>query len=193
MKKSILILLIAAGAYCAQSCNPNKSADDSVDQAMEQNEEMSDQEGAEEVFEFDNTEFAVKAAEGSLAEINAAEIAQQKAQDQRVKDFAAMIIEDHTKASEELKSIAENKNIILPNAPGEKHLEKIADLNEATEAEFDKEFMNLMVNDHQKDVDLFEDAAENSEDPEIKAFAAKTLPTLKGHLEEAQTLQDSLE
>jgi putative membrane protein len=191
MKKSTLILFIAAGAYFAQSCNSNnRSADDTVEYAEEQNEEM--QEDAT-LFEFDNSEFAVEAANGGLTEIRASKIAQQKAQNQSVKDFAAMIIEDHTKANEELTSLAANKNITLPNAPGEDKLEQIADLNSETGADFDSEYMDMMVNDHQNDIDLFEDASENSEDAEIRAFADKTLPVLRKHLEEAESIQESLE
>lgn len=191
MKKSILILLIAAGAYVAQSCNPNnRSTDDSVDQAMEQNEERQEDTG---LFEFDDTEFAVEAANGSFAEIRASEIAQQKAQNQRVKDFAAMIIQDHTKANEELKSLAANKNIQLPTAAGEDKQEKIADLNSESGADFDKEYMNMMVSDHRDDIDRFEDAAENSEDAEIRAFAEKTLPALRKHLQEAEAIEDELD
>lgn len=191
MKKSILILCIAAGAYVTQSCNPNnRSTDDSVDQAMEQNEDMQED---TDLFEFDHSEFAVEAANGGLAEVSASKVAQQKAQNQRVKDFAAMIIDDHTKANEELKSIAANKNITLPTAPGEDKQEDIADLNSKSGADFDKEYMNMMVSDHRNDIDQFEDAAENSEDPEIRAFAEKNLPVLRRHLKEAEAIEDALD
>jgi len=196
MKKSLLILTIAAGAFSFQSCNSNnKSADDTVEHAMDQNEEMADRQGTTGagLGTDDAAEFAVKAADSGLAEVSAGEIAQQKAQNQSVKDFAAKMIQDHTKANEELKSIAASKNITLPTAPGEDHQERIADLNSHTGADFDKEYMAMMVDDHQKAVDLFEDAAENDEDPELSAFAAKTLPSLKKHLEEAQALEESLE
>lgn len=195
MKKQMLILLFAAGALCIHSCGPanNNSADDSVEEAMDQNEQAMDHQGQAMGVQNDNdTDFAVKAADSGLAEVNASEVAQQKAQDQRVKDFAAMMVQDHTKTNEELKSLAAGKNITLPTAPGEAHLKSIADLNSYSGADFDKEYMDLMVNDHQKAVDLFEDAAENAEDAELKAFAAKTLPALKKHLEQAKAIEESL-
>jgi putative membrane protein len=194
MKKSILILLIAAGAYMVQSCDsPNKGADDTVEHAMDENEEMLDQRGDTANLEGDDTDFAVKAANSGLAEVQAGEIAQQKAQDQRVKDYAKMMVQDHSKANEELKALAASKNITLPTAPGEDHLKSISNLNEKTGAEFDKEYMSMMVNDHQEAVDLFEGAAEDSDDAEIRAFAAQKLPALKKHLEEAQALEESLD
>jgi putative membrane protein len=177
-----------------QSCDSsNKSADDTVEHAMDENEEMLDQRGDNANIEDDDTDFAVTAANSGMAEVKASEVAQQKAQDQRVKDYAAMLVQDHTKANEELKTLAANKNITLPAAPGEEQLQDISDLNEKSGADFDKEYMGMMVDDHQMDVDLFEEAAEDSDDAEIRAFASKTLPTLKKHLEEAKTLEESLD
>src|SRR5690554_4613679 len=194
MKKLILMFLFAAGFLCFQSCGPanTNNADDSVEHAMEQNENRLDNRDATMGNQEDDADFAVKAADSGLAEVNASEVAQEKAQDQRVKDFAAMMIQDHTKANEELKTLAANKNITLPTAPGEPHLKNIADLNSYTGADFDREYMDLMVDDHQKAVSLFEDAAEDAEDAEIRAFAAKTLPSLEKHLEHAKTIRDAL-
>src|SRR5690606_10045374 len=99
--------------------------------------------------EDDDVDFAVKAANSGLKEVRAGEVAQEKAQDQRVKDYAAMMVQDHSKANEELKSLAASKNITLPTAPGEDHLEDISDLNSHSGADFDKEYIGLMVDDHQ--------------------------------------------
>lgn len=196
MKKSLLILLFAAGAFSIQSCDSgsNRSADDSVEHAMDQNENRTGQGSGTGtgIGTNDASDFAVKAADAGLAEVNAGKVAQQKAQDQRVKDFAAMMVEDHSKTNEELKSIAANKNITLPTAPGEDRLENIASLNEYSGADFDKEYIDMMVSEHQKTIDLFEDAAEDNDDPELKAFASKALPGLKAHLEQAEAIQESL-
>lgn len=194
MKKRILVMLFAAGTFAFQSCGPGNTnnADDSVEHAIEQNENRLDNQQGNTGDKEDDAEFAVKAADSGLAEVNASKVAQEKAQDQRVKDFAAMMIGDHTKANEELKALASSKNITLPNAPGEPHVKNVADLNSYTGADFDKEYMDLMVDDHQKAVNLFEDAAEDVEDPDLRAFAAKTLPSLQKHLEHAKTLRDAL-
>lgn len=194
MKKRILVMLFAAGTFAFQSCGPGNTnnADDSVEHAIEQNENRLDNQQGNTGDKEDDAEFAVKAADSGLAEVNASKVAQEKAQDQRVKDFAAMMIEDHTKANEELKALASSKNITLPTAPGEPHVKNVADLNSYTGADFDKEYMDLMVDDHQKAVNLFEDAAEDVEDPDLRAFAAKTLPSLQKHLEHAKTLRDAL-
>src|SRR5690606_32585102 len=99
MKKSMLMLICAAGAFCIQGCDSgtNRSADDSVEHAMDQNEERMDNARDGVGLQDNASDFAVKAADAGLAEINAGEIAQEKAQDQRVKDFAAMMVQEHTK------------------------------------------------------------------------------------------------
>lgn len=190
----MLILFFAAGTFCIQSCGPGNTdtANDAVEQAMDQNEEAMDHEGSMGVHEDDDTEFAVKAASGGLTQVKAGEVAQQKAKDQRVRDFAAKMVQDHTKVNEELRAIAANKNITLPAAPGEDELEDIGDLNSYTGIDFDKHFMNMMVDEHQDAIDLFEDAAEDAEDADLKAFASNALSSLRMHLEEAKILKDAL-
>lgn len=188
MKKISLLFLLSLGVWTFQACDTKKN--DTTEQAEEANDEKEDQ-GA--ISSEDDAEFAVKAASGGLMEVELARMAQQKAQNKAVKDFAAMMIKDHTKANDELKSLAAQKNITLPSAPGNKHQKHIDDLAKVTGAEFDKEYMDLMVEDHEEDVKLFEEIArDDAEDAAIKAFAAKTVPTLKNHLAEAKRIKDSM-
>ena len=93
------------------------------------------------------------------------------------------MIQDHSKANEELKSIAAKKNIKLPAELDTKHKSKMEELRSKVGAEFDRAYVDTMVEDHQKDVALFEAESQNGNDPEIKAFAAKTLPVLRKHLD----------
>jgi putative membrane protein len=101
------------------------------------------------------------------------------------------MVEDHGKANEELKSIAANKNITLPTTLSNEHQEKIDKLSSLSGADFDEEYMEIMDKDHEKDVKMFEEASKDNDlDPEIKAFAAKTLPTLRMHAEMADSGED---
>lgn len=189
----MLVLIFAAGAFCFQGCGPGNNTKDTVDQAMDQNDEIADNAHNDMgMSDNDDSDFAVKAANSGISEVKASEIAQEKAQNQSVKDFAAKMVQEHTKVNEELKLIAANKNIVLPTAPGEDHLEDIEDLHSYSGADFDREYMDMMVDDHQDAVDLFDDASEDLEDVELKNFAAQNLPVLKQHLEEAQAIQDAL-
>ena len=128
-------------------------------------------------------EFATEAAMGGLAEVEMGRIASTKAANPEVKKFAEMMIQDHSKANEELKSIAAKKNIKLPAELDGKHKSKMEELRSKVGAEFDRAYVDTMVEDHKKDVALFEAESQNGNDPEIKAFAAKTLPVLRKHLD----------
>ena len=103
---------------------------------------------------------------------------------QDVKEFGAMMVADHSKANDELKTLATAKNITLPATLGEDTQEDVNELAKLSGKEFDKKYVSMMVDDHKEDVDAFKKAAEdNNIDPDIKAFAAKTLPTLQQHLD----------
>lgn len=134
--------------------------------------------------------FYTAAAQGGMAEIEAAKLALQKSQNAEVKKFAQMIVTDHTKANAELKTLAEKKNVTLPTDTG-KHKSMLDDLSKLSGAEFDKEYVAGMVKDHEEDVKLFEDNSSNS-DADVKAFAAKALPTLKSHLDMIKGIQNKM-
>ena len=138
----------------------------------------------------DTTSFAVKAASGGLMEVALGNLAQQKGANADVKKFGHQMVTDHGKANAELKTIAASKNITLPTAPLPKHQKHIEHLGSLSGAEFDKHYMTMMVEDHKEDVSLFQTTAnDNSQEAELKAFAQKTLPVLKSHLQMAQQTQ----
>lgn len=132
-------------------------------------------------------DFMKTAAQGGMAEVEMGKLAAQKATDPEVKKFGQMMVEDHTKANEELKALAAKKNVTLPTDLGS-HQSDLDDLKKASGADFDKTYVKLMVNDHEKDVSEFQTQADKSTDADVKAFATKTVPTLKKHLETIQTI-----
>jgi len=133
-------------------------------------------------------EFISKAAAGGLYEVEAGKLAQAQGKTDRVKSFGAMLEKDHGAANEELKALASSKGALLPSgmpSDKQKRLEKIAKAKD-----FDREFIDEVgVDDHKKDIALFEKASKGADDAEIKAFAAKTLPTLKAHKDHADSLK----
>jgi putative membrane protein len=131
--------------------------------------------------------FWTKAAQGGMAEVELSKAALQKSTNADVKKFAQMMVTDHTKANDELKALATKKSVTLPVDLGS-HKSTLDDLNSKTGADFDKAYVEAMVDDHESSVDLFEDNADNS-DADIKAFTTKTLPTLKSHLEMIKGIQ----
>ena len=131
-------------------------------------------------------EFAEKAAAGGAAEVEGGKAAEQRAASDKVKQFAARMVQDHGKANDELKQIASGKGLQLPSAPPAHEQQEMARMQKLSGAEFDKAYMDHMVKDHRKDVAEFRKQAKSGKDPELKAFAAKTLPTLQEHLKLAE-------
>jgi putative membrane protein len=134
------------------------------------------------------SDFMEDAAQGGMAEVELGKLASQKGADAEVKKFGQMMVTDHTKANNELKTLAASKKMELPKDMGS-HKSEHDKLNGLSGADFDKEYVDGMVSDHETDVAMFEKQANNGTDPEVKAFAAKTLPTLKKHLEAIKAIQ----
>jgi Predicted outer membrane protein len=179
-----VLILFAIGVAACNNTN-RRTADDSVEQAQDVNDTTA-------MVNEKDADFAVKAADAGLAEVELGKLAQEKATDQRIKDFAQMMVNDHQKANDELMAIATRHNITLPPVASEDHVEKQRKLREKSGAEFDKDYMDLMVKDHDKVISLFEDAASDVQNSDLKAFASKTLPALKKHHEAAKAIRDSI-
>jgi putative membrane protein len=142
-----------------------------------------------------NAEFAKKAGAAGLAEVHMGKMGGQKASDAEVKAFAEKMVADHTKANKELATLAKSKGLEVPTEADLMHkgvMEKFE--HQKADADFDHDYMQQMVRDHQATVELFKSAAaEESLDPEVRAWAKKTLPTLQGHLKNAQELEAKLD
>lgn len=132
--------------------------------------------------------FLEKAAESGMAEVTEAKTAQQKGSSDAVKQFAQRMETDHTKANDELKQLAGKKGVTLPTELARKHERAERKLEGKSGADFDKAYAKAEVKDHKDAVKLFEKASK-SKDADIKAFADKTLPTLREHLQAAQDLE----
>ena len=160
-----VVLGLAAAPTFAQGEKTNKNAS---------TKQMSDQ------------TFVTKAAEGGLAEVELGKLAQEKGSSDQVKSFGQRMVTDHSKANDELKTLAQNKNITLPTEIGP-HEKALRDrLSKLSGAAFDRAYMRAMLMDHRKDVNEFRHESTAGKDPDVKSFASKTLPTLEEHLKLAQ-------
>lgn len=139
-----------------------------------------------------NNDFMLKAAQGGIAEVELGRLASTKAQSADVKKFAQTMVQDHTNANTELKSIATKKNMMPPTDTDAEHKTVMTRLQNLSGAEFDRAYMDAMVADHEKTIALFEAGSEIGTDADIKTFAAKTLPKLRTHLEMAQQIQGKI-
>jgi putative membrane protein len=128
-----------------------------------------------------DNEFMMKVAESGMAEVELGQLALKQASSEDVKKFAQRMVDDHSKANEELKSLAASKTVTLPTAASQKHRAMIDRMAKLSGAEFDREYMKHMVKSHESGVALFEKQVQKGTDTETKAWAEKTLPTLREH------------
>lgn len=138
-------------------------------------------------------EFISDAASGGMMEVELGTMAVQNASSQEVKDFGRRMIDDHSRVNNELKSIAAEENVPVPATLKSENRDEVDKLSKLNGSDFDKEYIDMMVKDHEKDIKDFEDMAQNAQNSNLKAFAQKTLPTLRQHLKMAQDIQKNLE
>lgn len=192
MKKLMYIGLIAGVACLVQACGGNKDSKASADSANTAKADTAKKDSSASAVDKDDAKFAVAAANGGMAEVELGTLAQEKAVNAKVKDFGSMMVKDHSKANDEMKALAKSKGITLPDSIDSKEKKVKSDLSAKSGADFDKAYVSNMIDDHKEDIKEFEDAAKNVKDSELKAFAVKTLPTLKMHLDAIQKIHDSM-
>jgi putative membrane protein len=136
--------------------------------------------------------FVMEALKGGMAEVEFGKLASEKASNDAVKQFGKRMVDDHGKAGDELKKLAQDKGITPPSELDGKHRKLHDRLAKMSGAEFDRAYVNEMVKDHKKDVKEFQREADKAKDPDVKSFAAKTLPTLQDHLKQIESLHDQM-
>jgi putative membrane protein len=136
--------------------------------------------------------FVKDAAIGGKAEVELGKLAQQNAQSEQVKQFGQKMVQDHSKADQQLQQVASQKGIQLPQQLDAEHMKQYDRLSKMHGAEFDRAYMRDMVQDHNKDVNEFRKEAQNGQDQDIRNFARQTLPTLQQHDQLAKNVNGSL-
>jgi putative membrane protein len=136
--------------------------------------------------------FAADAAMDSMAEIELGQLALDKGENPKVRQFANRMIQDHSRASMQLANIAKSANVVLPSEAGEKLQTPMNKLSRLSGRDFDRAYAEEMVQDHERAVNLFQKYQQESSNKELGAFAKQTLPVLEEHLQMAQTLEKSL-
>lgn len=188
MKKLVILSATFLAVWMTQSCGnnaKNPQSEKPVDSAQSINETVKP-------VDEKSSQFAVDAANGGMMEVAMGKLAQEKAQSERVKAFGTMMVNDHSKAGDELKALAEKKNITLPAELSTEEKKHMEDMGKKSGKDFDKAYISMMVDDHDKDVKEFEKASDNVTDEDLKTWARNTLPTLKAHQDSAKAIKDGL-
>jgi len=192
MKKLSSILVIGVAALAFQACKSGSSSSATTDSTTVTKDTTTKTVTSTAPVDKGDSTFVVTAAKDGMAEVAAGKMAQNQAVSQRVKNFANMMVTDHTKAGDELAAIAKSKNITLPTAPDADAQKMAADMGKMTGKSFDKDYVNGMVKGHENAVKLFTDASTSLKDSTLRAFAVKTLPTLKMHLDSIKAIKASM-
>ncbi|PST82819.1 DUF305 domain-containing protein [Pedobacter yulinensis] len=194
MKKLMYIGMIATASLAFTACNSEgkdaKETSDSLNEAKDTSSNTAETGGM--AAPQDDAEFATAAATSGMAEVEFGKLALEKSTNAQIKEFANMMVNDHGKANAELEKLAMAKNITLPATLDEKHKEKQADLTKATGTDFDKKYVDAMVEGHEMTLDLMQKEAKDGKDADLKAFAGKTSTTVEAHLNMIKKIQDSM-
>jgi len=184
MKKILLTSTLAVSLISIGCDNTGNQNQDSKDRAEEINKDRD--------LPKKDADFVVEAASKGMKEVEVSRVAAERAATPEVKQFAQMMIEYHTNANQELNQLASRLNIAAPQSLPEDKREDMNDLNDINGMDFDKRYMKMMVDDHEKNINKFEDAAENAESPDLKNWASTTLPKLRHHLDMARQTHDRI-
>jgi putative membrane protein len=168
MAKHVVAGAVAVGLFVAVAAMPARAVDESPGKA--------------------DRDFIIEAASAGLMEVELGRIASTHASSEPVKQFGQRMVVDHSRANAELKELAAGEKITLPDTMNEDHRTEVTRLSRLQGAEFDRAYMQAMVNDHEQDVTKFRDKERSAYDPDVKAFAARTLPMLEEHLRMAKEI-----
>src|SRR5438270_7500670 len=139
-----------------------------------------------------DTKFAAGAAVGGMEEVELGRLAAQKGASDEVRQFGQRMVDDHSKANQDLTAVASAKGLALPAALDAKHQGEVQKLSALSGDKFDQEYVGMMVKDHKKDVAEFQKESTGGADADIKAFAARTLPVIQEHLQMIQRIHDKM-
>ncbi len=129
-----------------------------------------------------DTKFVKEAAIGGMEEVQLGQLAAQKASDPDVKSFGQKMVDDHSKANDQLKQLASQKGVTVASALPASKQKDVDQLSKLSGTAFDKKYVSMMVKDHKEDVAEFKKESTKAKDADVKSWASTTLPTLQDHL-----------
>lgn len=191
MKKLNLIITAACAVLTMQACK-NNARSGSADSTVTTTDVTKTDSTKIAAIDTGDASFAAKVAAGGMTEIALSKIAAQQATTQKIKDFANMMVTDHSAAGDKLSAIARAKGIALPPGPDTVHKNMISDIAKKTGKDFDKAYVNQMVKDHQFTLDMLKSGEKTVKDTSLKAFVTGTIPVVQKHLNAIKAIKSSM-
>jgi len=183
---SLLFALLIALVACDNESKDSVETADSVNE-IKQDSVVNNPKAI--ITDKESTSFLVKAANSGMAEVHLGELAEQKAINQKVKDFGMMMKTDQAVANDLLAALASERKVALPATVGSEPSKDMDDLNKKSGSAFDKAYIKTMIRAHNETIDLFVQAADKVKDSGIKTFIDNTLPRLRNHLDSAKAIE----
>lgn len=186
MTLASLVLMLACDTRRESDSDTNDN-EDSKEVAEEANDEKFDDKSME-----NDADFVANTVAANYGEIKFAGLATQRSANPEVKKAAAMMVEDHTKALNELKTLAQSKAITVPVEEDDEARRKTERFSDEAGKDFDKKWCNEMIDRHDESIRKFENRMEKTEDAELKAWISKTLPVLRNHRDHLKMVHDKI-
>lgn len=186
--KKLSVAVIITGAMILSACGGNTNSSNSSDSTTT----MNSADTSQMMVGDDAKDFTNDAASGGLFEVESGAIAERNASSQAVKDFGKMMVNDHTQLNQELQALAARKNVPLPSGITNSQQDDTTKLSKETGSDFDKDYIDMMVKDHEDDIDAFKKAGDNIKDQDYKDLITKALPVLQKHLDAAKALKEKM-
>jgi putative membrane protein len=186
MKKVLLSAFVLSSVIAFTACESTETKD-TTEVAEEKNEEKFDSANQEKT-----ADFVVEAAAGNYAEIEFAKIGETRSADKEIKKMAADLVAAHTTLLGEVKSLAATKNISVPTSADQDAMDKAKDLNETKAEDFDKKWVNEMIDKHKSTIDKYEKYANKTDDADFKNWLLATIPKVREHLTMLEAKKDKM-
>jgi putative membrane protein len=196
--KKLSIATIIAGAMIFSACNGNTNSTSASDSTSTMSSAdtgmntMNNTDTSKATVDQNAVNFSQAAAAGGMMEVQVGNLAQKNSKNKAIQDYGKMLVNDHTSLNNELKDLANQKNITLPSTVTSEQQDKIDKLSKETGSAFDKDFISMAIDDHEKDIDNFKKAGDNLTDQDLKDFIVKALPTLQKHLDKAKEIRKKM-
>jgi len=190
LRRAVMVLLMMGALLACNNRQPqnyNKLADDTDGDTTPDTTAKLHM-----VVDTEDTHFAIAAMNGGMTEVILGRLAVKQGKSKEVKNFGAMMIKDHSKANDRLLALLKDKNITLPSLPDEQERALIKKLSQKSGNDFDRAYVNAMLEDHREDVKEFTNESKKLQDPDLKNFAIKTLPVIQNHLDKINAIHDSM-
>jgi putative membrane protein len=172
----LAIALLVAGSLAVSCEDSTKKPEESKEIAEDKNDAKFKADSSE-----DKASFVVDAVGGNIGEVKLAQLAEEKSSSKSVKEIAKMLVDDHTAALADLKTLAANKGISIPTDEPDKIKETIKDLSDDKPADFDKNWTKALMDKHEKTINSYEKELGETKDEDIKAWINKVLPKIRTH------------